>query len=158
MKEKKLRLKVTCLTPKGKAEKAMKEWRKQFPTFKKPIAEKIVNDSKFYWVYEFEKEKKLYTFQKKVMLAELSIKKFYYLIMSVSNKANHMAKKFKWNMDRARRWAIKRINKRMQKEGKESIDDFKDIINMTDEVEMRKFLKKEIIKCEFLEDENEAVK
>lgn len=155
MKEKKLRLRVTCLTPKGKAEKAMKEWRKQFPTFKKPIEEKIISDSEFYWVYEFGKEKKMYTFQKKVMLAEIGIKKFYYMIMGTSNKANKMMKKFSWNIERARRWALRRINKKMQKEGKESIDDFKDIINMTDEKEMRKFLKKEIIKCEFLGDASE---
>jgi len=155
MQEKRLRLKITCLTPKGKAKKASKEWRKQFPTFKKPVEQKIINDSKFYWIYEFKKEKDMYHFQKKTVLAAIGIKRFYYMIMGASKKANKMKKKCNWGLEKARKWALKRINKNITDADKK-IDDFRDIINMEDEKDMRKFLKKDIITYKFLGDANES--
>jgi len=152
MQNKKLRLKVTCLTPKGKAEKCKEEWKKQFPTFKKVVEEKVVNDSEFYWVYEFDKENDMYKFNKKILMTQATIKRFYYIIMGASGRTNRLMKKFNWGIDRARRWALKKINKQLGK-GKE-IDDFKDIINMEDEKEMREFLQQEIIKTEFVGEEN----
>jgi hypothetical protein len=146
--QEKLRLKVICLTPKGKAEKCAKEWRKQFPTFKKPIEQKVVNDSKFYWIYEFEKEKEMYRFNKKIAMVQTTIKRFYYIIMGTSTRANRLKKKMSWGLDKARRWALKRINKQLGK-GKE-IDDFKDLFNMEDEAEMRKFLEKDIIQAKII--------
>ena len=148
MKDKMYQLKVVCLTPKGKADKCIVEWRRQFPTLKKPIKEKLVNDSKFYYTYEFDNETKAVKFARKVMMAQVTIRQFYNLLMGTSNRANKLGKKFKWGVDKMSRWALKRINKKLGK-GKE-IDDFKDIINMEDEVEMRAFLEKDIIQAEFI--------
>lgn len=153
MQKEKWKLKVNCLTPKGKSEKAAHEWKKQFPTFKKPIEEKVINDHEFYWIYEFDKEKQMQLFQKKTILAEIGIKKFYRVIMGAGSRANKIGKKLKWGTEKMTRWALRRINKRLKKENKDSINDFKDIINMEDEEAMREFLTKDLIVCEIIEED-----
>jgi len=150
-------LKVTCYTPKNKAEKCMKEWKKQFPTFKKPIKSEIVNPQEFYWIYEFDKEKDMLFFNKKVLLAEGGIKKVYRFMLKFFKRANKLLNKSVWTTKKVKRWLINRWDKVMagNKEEKDKIDnmsevEFKEHLKMEDEADIREFLEKEVIVTEFL--------
>ena len=55
-----IKLKVTCFTPKGKAADCIKGWALQkVMSFKAPIEAKIVNDSEFYYIYQYENQKQV---------------------------------------------------------------------------------------------------
>lgn len=143
----KLLLKITCHTPKGKAKQCEKEWRKQFPSFKKPIKKAIPDESHFWWIYEFDKEKDLYSFQKKCLLAETGIRKMYGFMIRFFKRANKLMNKSAWTAKKVKNWIIKRWEKTM-KGNEDQIErvklmdeqEFKDYIKINDLEEMEKFL------------------
>jgi len=155
-----MKLKTTCITPKGKAKKCIVEWRKQFPTFKKPIKEKLVSDSEFYWIYEFDKEKDLLHFHKKVLMAEEGIKKMYNFMFKFFTRANKMLNKSVWTTKKIKNWLVNQYKKKVQgneeqidKIKKMNDEEFKKYIKIEDEEEMREFLTKQLIKCEVFNNE-----
>jgi len=149
-------LKVTCLTPKGQAKKCMREWARQFPSFKKPIKKEILNDTSFYWIYKFENEKKMLTFNKKVLLAENGIKRTYRFMLKFFLRAYKILNKSAWGVKKTKRWLEKQWKKRFDGESseinkiKELTDEkFKEYLKINDEEEIRQFLEKEIISTKF---------
>ena len=155
-------LKITCYTPKGKSVACEKEWKKQFPSFKKPIKKGIPNDSEFFWIYDFKELKKMYTFQKKCLLAEGGIRKLYRFLIRFFNRCNRLMNKSAWSVKKVRNWMVKRWKKTM-KPGDNSNDDqvakieamddeqFKEYIKIEDLEDMQKFLEKDsLILAEYL--------
>ena len=144
------RLKISCYTPKGKAVKCEKEWKRQFPSFKKPTKTEIPNDSEFYWIYDFEKEKKMYSFQKKCLLAEVGIRKLYAFMIRFFSRANKLLNKSAWTAKKVKNWLVKRWKKTMKGNEEEiekitAMDEetFKDYIKIEDLEDMRKFLERD---------------
>ena len=153
-----MKLKITCYTPKGKAKECEKQWRKQFPSFKKPIDKGIPNDSEFFWVYEFDKETDLYKFHKRVMLASGAIKKVYRHMIKFFTRAVNLLNRGGWRAKKAKNWLIKRWNKAFKddKDMEEKIKkmpdtEFLEWIKLDDKEEILEFLEKEIIVTEVLE-------
>ena len=150
-------LKVTCFTPSGKSEKCEHEWRKQFPTFKTPVESKIVNDHEFYWVYGFDKDKDMYNFQKKVMLAETSIRKLYRFMIKFFTRANKLMNKSAWTVKKVKKWLMKMWKKNIagdedavKKMDAMSDEQFKEYIKLEDKDDMELFLEGEIITTKYL--------
>lgn len=159
----KYKVKVTCYTPKGKSKKCETEWRKQFPSFKKPVKVGIPSGSQFFWIYEFNKDKDVYIFQKKCILAEQSIRKVYGFMIRFFNRANKLMSKSAWTAKKVKNWLIKRWKKSVSGNEDEidklkSMDEetFKEYIKIEDLEQMKKFLsREELIKVEILGDEND---
>jgi len=155
-KDRTIYLKVTCLTPKGKNEQCMKEWSKQFPTFKKPIQKGLINDNVFFWVYKFKNTKDMLFFNKKVLIAEPAIKKTYRFMLKFFLRANKIINKSAWGLKKTKNWLIKQWTKKFkgengQIERMKDMDEteFKEHLKINDEAEIREFLDKNIIRTQF---------
>ena len=151
------KIKVTCLTPKGKAVQCEKEWRKQFPTFQKPIDKGITSDSEFYWVYEFDKLTDMYIHNKKYLMAAWTIRKFYGFMIRSFTRAVKLANRSEWGTRKVRNWLLKKYNKSKVKDEKtiEKIktmkdDELKEWIKLEDKEEIEAFLKTDIIVTKYM--------
>ena len=144
------RLKVTCLTPRGKAEKASKNFGMRFLSMvKKPIETVLVSDSEFYYIYEYKKEKDmLKVLNKKIPKGAENIRGTYMLIIHLVDKGNKMAKKGAWGVERVRRWIFKQLRKKVA--NPREFEDFIDAIDMSDRDEIMQFLVSDIISGEIL--------
>lgn len=146
-----IRLKITCYTPKGKAKSSSKSFgMKYLDVLNKPVETKIINSSKFYYIYEYEDQKKVdKIINKKIPKAEQTIRAFYINIIGIVKRANNLGKKGAWHVDRVRRWILKRFK---QKGGEpKDIEEFLDAVNLTDEQEMLEFLSGPLFEYEVLE-------
>ena len=150
MKEKSLRLKVTCLTPKGKAEKASKSFgMRYFDLLNKPLETKIVSDTEFYYVYEYKKEKTMENMiNKKIPAGIQKIRGIYLLIIHLVDKGNKLGKKGAWTVERVRRWMLKRLNKQVK--NPRELEDFVDAIDIKDKNEIMELLAKDMISYKIL--------
>lgn len=160
-----VKVKVTCFTPKGKAEECEKKWRDRFPTFKNPLEKGIVSDREFYWVYDLKDMKDVYRFHKKILMAEGGIRAVYGIIIRFFTRANKLMNKGRWTTDKVKKWLLKRWSKSQENSTREGggldaekiggMDDeeFKDYIKMKDIDDMREFLAGDLIKYEIVEGE-----
>lgn len=147
-----IRAKLTCYTPKGKAEASSKGFgMKLFSGLNRPKETVIVSDREFYYIYDFEDEKKFKKFCNKIPKAEQKIRMFYTVLFHVIGRANKMGKKGAWKLEKIRRWILKRLVKKGY--DKKTMDDFIDGINIEDEKEMREFLGGELFRCDIMETE-----
>jgi len=147
-----MKVKITCKTPKGKAKVAMEKQRFQILGYKftdKLIEEKLVSDSEFYWVLEFDDTKAYHYLVKKCALAETGIRTFYKTLISTIKRINKVGTKFK----KGGLWLKKQLIKRLAKKNldQEQVDtlldgaDLEEQIELYGEKEMVEFLKGEII-------------
>jgi len=148
-----MKLKITCYTPKGKAEPSSKSFgMKYFHAMQKPIETKIVNKSQFYYIYSYEKEKDMMkVINKKIPKAEQSIRNFYIIVIKLVEKGNKIGKQGAWTIERTKRWILKQF-KRKGGNPKE-MKDFIDAINLEDKEEMEMFLSGKLFDYKILEEQ-----
>ena len=132
-------------------EAAAKSFKKYFSLGNKPIETKIVSDEELYYIYILKDDKEFYVMKKGIWKAEKKIRGFYLIIMHLTKRANKIAKKGAWRIDKARRWIMKQLSKKNVKT--REMEDFINAIEFGDEEMMTEFLKKEIISYEVVEDE-----
>ena len=152
--KKKYKLKITCYTPKGKAEKSSKSFAmRHFDSLNTPVETKVVSDSEFYYIYEYDKIAKMErAMNKKVPKAVSTIRSFYLIVIHATRKANKLGKQGAWALERTKRFILKTIRKKMKDKERE-LDDFIDGINMEDEEEILALLSGPVIEYEILEGE-----
>lgn len=144
------KLKITCKAPKGKVEKAAKNFKRMFSVVHKPYKYKVVNKTTFYFLYSFKTEKQRYVaINKKIPKVTDRIRGFYIVVISLVERGNKLAKKGAWSVEKARRWILNRLGKKGY--NKKEMEDFIDGINLEDKEEMQQFLNQEIVKGEVLE-------
>ena len=150
---KKYKLKITCLTPKGKAKRCMKDWQKSLMVFNKPIKRGVISDIEFYYIYEFDKLNDMYTFNKRILALQPKIKLVYGAIIRIVKRANKIMNKGRWATKKVKRWFMKRIRDvdTLSMVDAMSEEEFKDYLAFSDVDDINAFLKKDIIKTEFLE-------
>lgn len=140
--------KITCYTPKGQAEKASKSFGiKHFEYLKQPLETKIVSDSEFYYIYEYENIKDYNTLiDKKIPKAEMSIRKFYTMLIYLVERANKIAIKKAWQIEKAKGWLMRMLHKNGFNE--REMSDFIDAINLEDKDEIIALLSKPLFNVE----------
>ena len=140
-------LKMTCITPPGKAVKCEESWRKQFLIVKKPIKTIIVNDSKFLWYYKCKDEKERDYLHKKAILVEGGVKSAYGAIIPVAKLIRRCKKRMGWATERALKWMMGRnLHKDVDLKKLKDLDDVSDI------EDMQQFLRKELIHVELVDE------
>jgi len=144
-----MNIKITCLTPKGKAKTAYKNFDKWFSWFRKPIKGEIIDDGSFYLMYELKNDNEIASFKKKIWKAEKRIRQFYLVLMHLAKRANKLSKKGAWKIEKARAWIMKQLVKKNV--NPRQMDDFINALEFGDEDMMTEFLKQEIIIYEVLE-------
>lgn len=144
------KLKLTCYTPRDQAKKCSKGFAmKHFGFASKPIETKVMSDTEFYHIWEFEKEKQMDRVIGKIPKAEQSIRQVHIILFHIIGRGNKLAKKFAWSLEKTRRWMLKRLKQKV-KDPKE-MEDFINVIEINDEEELREFLAGELFKYEILE-------
>ena len=147
-----MKLKITCYTPKDKAEKCIRSFgMKYFSGVKKPLESKIVSHNEFYYIYEYKNEKDMYkAIHKKIPKAEHAIRSFYLTLIHLIERANKIGKAGAWTIEKVRRW----IMKRMRKKGFEQreMEDFIDAVSLEDKDYMIEFLGNKLFEWEILEE------
>lgn len=143
------KLKITVMTPPNKAHIAIKRFGKSMSLVKKPVKKKLINNESFYYIYEVNEKEFNNFIKKKIPKAKHAIRAFYTTIISLANRANKLAKKGAWKVERARRWIMKQLKKKV-KDPKE-YEDFVNAIDLSDEDFMKDFLAQDLIKWEVLE-------
>jgi len=144
-----MKVKITCYTPKGKAEKSSKSFGvKYFMVKKNPIETVVVNDHKFYYVYDLTEQEHKKLIDKKIPKAETTIRMFYFTIINLSERANKLAKKGALKVEKVKSWILKRLKKKGYDEKK--LDDFIDAIDLSDKDEILKFLANDLFKVRII--------
>ena len=148
----KYKLKIICYTPKGKAKKCSKGFGMQyFSSMKKPIKTALVSDSEFYYIYEYEKEKDmLKLINIKIPKAEKNIRAFYITLIHLKERANSLAKKGAWKVEKAKRWIMKQLRKKVK--NPKEYDDFVDAMDLSDKDYMMEFLSKPLFEWFIMEE------
>jgi len=153
-------LKITCLTPKGKAKKSMNSLKESilgFFKYNKVDEQKILSDHEFYFKYTPKTEKEYNKVIKNAAKCEVTIKKFYSLLIRILSRCNKLANKSSWGLKKARNWVIKRLkklygddkdNKFVKDIENQSDEEFKQMLNIEDIKDMQELLKKDLIKIE----------
>ena len=148
------RVKLTCYTPKGKAEASMKTFgMKHFDVLHKPVETVLVSDTEFYYIYEYDKYKHVYKLQtQKIPAAQTAVRQFYTTLIHVVKRANKIGKEGAWHIEKIRRYILKMLGKKF-KDTEENIEKmFRDSITLDDEAEIQEFLKGELFKFEILQE------
>ena len=146
------KLKIICHTPKGKAEKCSKGFGMQyFSALNKPIKTMITSGERFYYVYEYEKQKDMEkVIKKKIPNAERSIRNFYLIIIRLKEKGNKMAKKGAWKVEKTRRWILRQLRKKV--ENPKKFEDFIDVLDLSDKDYMMRFLARPLFEYKILQE------
>ena len=112
----KIKVKITCYTPKGKAKKSAESFGlKYFSVIQKPIEKKIISDREFYYIYEYKDQKAVYKLMnKKIPNAEQKIRQFYVTIIHLIERGNKLGKKGAWKVEKVRRWIYKQLKKKVK--------------------------------------------
>ena len=144
-----MKLKITCLCPKGKAGEAIITFEKYLSLVKKPIESKIINEESFHFVYDCKDDRELAIFTtQKIPKTVKRIRDTYWLIIHIVSRANKLISNGNWAAEKALKWANKMFEKKTQKE---DVDKFFKDINLEDKDKFIEFLNKEIISWEVLE-------
>lgn len=147
------KIKITVLTPKNQAEKAMKKQRDALLGFKKQkkiLEEKLVSHNKFYWIIPVDDEKDLVKITTRLSKGEIKIKQFYRTLIKLLDRANKLASKFKKGLSWVRRWIVKKLKKDKQTDYAKQINqmdnqELKNFIKIDDREEIIELMKKELI-------------
>lgn len=155
-------LKIICLTPKGKAKKSLANMKQNILGITKCESidqERIVSDKKFWFTYTPKNQKEYDKVLINSSKANVTIKKFYSVLISILTRLNKLANKSKWGLQKMKRWLVKRLIK-LYKNDKEndfvkdienqSDEEFKKMIKVEDIEEMQELMKKQLIKVEIV--------
>jgi len=147
-----MKIKINCLCPKGQAGKARGNFENYLFLVKKPIKSEITSEESFYFVYELKDDKELnLLIGHRIPKTIKRVRDTYSLIIHLVNRANKLKSKFNWAADKALRWARNRLRGKTEESKKDAEDLIKDI-TLDDLIPMRKFLEKDIITWELLEE------
>lgn len=155
MEQEKYKLKITCLCPKGKAEEGINSFKKAISLLIEPQEYKIIDDERFYFVYELD-AKQLSKITAKFPKYEQALKKTFWIFIHLLKFLKKMKNNFNYATDKLLRIAVPWLKKKYQlkeeqvKEVMDKINLKDDDIQFDDEIEMREFLSKELIKWEVL--------
>lgn len=143
------KLKITCYTPKGQSEKASNSFGiKYFDVFHKPMETKIISESEFYYIYEYEKEKDMHKIIAKIPKAEASVRNFYFIIIPLVERARKLSDKLSWPIEKARRWIMRQLNKKCH--DPKEMEEFIREVDLNGKEEMLLFLAGDLFKYEIL--------
>jgi hypothetical protein len=145
-------IKITCLTPKGKAEQAMGSTARWLSLTNHPSKQEIINEESFYLIYNFKSAKEMERVTNlKIPQAIQRIRGVYSLLIHLVKRGKKLKNKFDWTVEQALKWIKRRFHK-MTEQDKDSLDFIKDV-SLEDETEIIEFLAKDIITWEVLENE-----
>ena len=157
-----MKIKITCNTPKGQAEKSVKTQKATLLGLglaRKVKEQKVVSDTQFYWILDIE-PKELGKVTKKVIKGETIIRKFYSVLIKNINRVNIIGTKTGKGINWIKKQLIKRLKKQFEHSDSdemiknlESMNDEEthEYIKIHDKEAMQKFLKKDLIILEELE-------
>jgi hypothetical protein len=149
-------VKLTCYTPKGQAEKCSKSFAaSHFDALKAPVATVVVSPGEFYYMYHYSKKaevERLLTV--KIPKAEANIRKAYSAIIFFIHRANKLAKKHAWGLEKATNWLKRRLR---LNNSLRSYAEMKDAITIDDEPEIMEFLTGDLFRTEIKEVEEDVV-
>lgn len=149
-KDKIVRLKITCYTPKGQAAKSSQSFGLRYLSLmNKPIETAVLSDSEFYYIYDLKEKAAHKMMNDKIPSAEWKIRKFYTTLMGVIGRANKLGKRGAWGLEKIRRRIISELHRKTQEDEK-TIEDMIDAIKIDDLDYMLDFLSKPLFKVEEL--------
>ena len=138
-------LKITCLTPKGKSKKVLRDFRDAIVGYRRTYFEKVVNDHEFYFIIPCKSEIDVKRTIYKASKSEVRIKQVYRLIFKSFDRANKWANKGKKGTEKAKKFFLKLLKKNGVDPNGMDITIEKDTFEITDREEMEILLKKELI-------------
>lgn len=149
---KKYYLKITCKTPKNKADSCIKTFGNYFHLFQKPIKTEKVAHNEFYYVYEYEKEKERYkVVYDKIPKAEETIRNFYSILIHLLSRGKKLQAKSGWALDKAKRWIMGQLKKKVK--DTKDMDELLESTTLDDRQEMVEFLSQPLFEYEEWEDD-----
>jgi len=135
-----MKVKITCKTPKGKAQASMKSFIATFSLIDKPIETKLVNEQKYYLIYNVKNQNVMDDIiYRKIPKCKRVIKDTYTNIIWIVERGNEVGKKFQWNVDKIKRYMIRQLDKKFES-SETSWKDFVDTLELTDKEDIKKFL------------------
>lgn len=138
-----MKIKLTVLTPKKQAKKSVETMKGSLLGFnlsKRVIEQKVLADNKFHWIMDLKDEKELEKVNKKRVLGEMMIRKFYQILFKNINRCNRLGAKFGKGMGWIKKQLVKRLRK-MTKQTQDNHDDFITNIEKMSEPETTEFIK-----------------
>ena len=105
-KEREYLLKITCKTPKNRANKEVATFKDMVTGFaghKRVVAEQVIAHNKFILVVHCKDPKEMQYTLAKAAKSEVRIKKIYKIIIKVFDKLNKLAKKGSWGLEKSKR-------------------------------------------------------
>ena len=153
-----MKLKINVKTPKDQAAKCIETQKKALLGMAQAsqiLEQKLVNDHEFYWVLNIRSHREMMKTIKKCARGEVLIKKFYRTLISLIDRANKLANKFKKGARWMKRWLVRRIKTKTQ--GNEELvnaienmsdEEFKDFLVIHDRVAMQELLAGDLITVE----------
>lgn len=146
-----IKIKIICLTPKGKAGQAMHHFTNWLSVNNKPIESTLVTEEKFYLIYNCKDNNEFYLFiNHRIPKTIQRIRQTYRLIIHAVKRANKVGNKFNWAIDRSLRFAQNLYKNKTGAEAKDALEIIKDI-KLDDLEQMEKFLLSEIITWELIQ-------
>jgi len=146
--------KLTCYVPSwrpGLTERAAESYAMRHLGSLKPKATVIVKPGEFYYLFDMDEKSISKITLHKIPHAEVTIRRFYGIVIRVVNRGNKVATKLSWPAAKTLKW----IKEQFKKQGgdEKQAEEFFTGLSLDDEDKIREFIAGELFKWEVVENE-----